>query len=409
MVTDGSVGHLLQLCSASGSWRGRLSLVSAVWLVGCSLQNFDHLSDGKSGGVGGLAGTGGDAQGGDTSTAETGGIGGDPQTGTSVEGGADSGGTAGVRGEGPADAGCTDLLRGSPLGATVTNCGECGFTCSVTNAGSASCSNGTCVPACSAGFADCNGSTQNDGCEVDTTSVGHCGRCGHACAAAGVAAKACTSGACAPTCLPKYGDCRRDDGSADDDGCESYLDMLTACGTTCENRVACTADKVCNNGVCGAPQGIVVLSIPFTQTGTQRYADKFPTVPDLTGTTLVMRVYAPGAKNGNLSLFLTDQNYNFSTRSDFPLDLLSQGWTDITVNIGGVSGAFNPAAMYQLTYDVSATGTGPWANPTVVYVDSIRTTNGMVNDHFDASAGSTVASSLSVVTGATFTWVDTLP
>jgi hypothetical protein len=45
----------------------------------------------------------------------------------------------------------------------------------------------------------------------------------------------------------------------------------------------------------------------------------------------------------------------------------------------------------------------------VVYVDSVRTANGTVNDVFSTSFGNWVGSGLLYVTGFTFTWVDGLP
>jgi len=49
------------------------------------------------------------------------------------------------------------------------------------------------------------------------------------------------------------------------------------------------------------------------------------------------------------------------------------------------------------------------ANPTVVYVDSVRSSNLAVSDTFDASKGNFVMSSLIKVDGSTLTWAATVP
>ncbi len=65
-------------------------------------------------------------------------------------------------------------------------------------------------------------------------------------------------------------------------------------------------------------------------------------------------------------------------------------------------------SVKQVNIEVHAE-TGPWTNPTVVYVDSIRSSNLAVNDTFDASFGGMVKSSLLVVPGSTIDWAASLP
>jgi hypothetical protein len=152
-----------------------------------------------------------------------------------------------------------------------------------------------------------------------------------------------------------------------------------------------------------------MLSIPFTSTGqAQRYADKFPTYPNLSNTALTMRVYAPGATNGTLTLYMVDLNTGFGPRTDYTLDSLSHGWTDLTIDIGAYEGTFDPRVAYQVTVEITSTGAS-WADPTIIYVDSVRTANGVLNDTFDSSLGYWVPSTLMTVPGATFSWVATMP
>ena len=80
-----------------------------------------------------------------------------------------------------------------PLTADTSNCGVCGTVCS-SNHGTASCSGGACSIACSAGYANCDGSAAN-GCEINTqTDSNNCGSCGNVCATS------CVAGVCAGPC-----------------------------------------------------------------------------------------------------------------------------------------------------------------------------------------------------------------
>lgn len=305
----------------------------------------------------------------------------------------------------------TDLDIGHPALTTVDDCGACGVSCSLDQATSATCVSGACQPTCSTGFADCD-RTSNDGCETDTTvSVSHCGACGHGCSSAGTTSRACTQQVCVPVCAPKYLDCNVDTGSSADDGCERYLDSLDQCGSTCGDGVACTGAQVCNAGACGAAQGLVEMSVPLAAASdNQRYADVFNPPPDLSNTTLYLRMYAPNATGGTLSIYMTDISSDFGPTTSVPLNTLSAGWMDIAVPIAGAQGNFDPIAMHQVTIEVMGGTSTEWATPaTVVYLDHVWTTNTAVNDTFDATLGTVIGSSFQVVSGSTLTWVDSLP
>ena len=84
-----------------------------------------------------------------------------------------------------------DPADGCELALTsLTNCGACGTTCSVTR-GTPTCAGATCaVESCDMGWGDCN-SLGSDGCEADlTTDASHCGACGTTCMTT------CTDGRC---------------------------------------------------------------------------------------------------------------------------------------------------------------------------------------------------------------------
>ncbi len=377
---------------------------------------------------------GSDTGGSDTGGSGTGGSGG--SAGAAGSGGADStggadsfdGGAAG-RGSGggnegggapdecasglvtcPGSADCTDLDVGNESGDTVSDCGECGVSCSLAHATSSSCSNGACAPECSAGFGDCNADTANDGCETDLSSEAACGARGRTCAKTGVATVACADAKCAPACAPGFLDCNLDDGTGKDDGCEVHGDALATCGATCASSGSpCANEQVCNAGSCGDPVGVVQFSVPFANAGeAQRYGNRFSPVVNLTNSTLVMRVYVPGALGGSLFVYPTDSTDSSAGPGvRVPLETLGTGWVDLEIPIAGPAGPFEPASVYQLTIEVESGTTGPWLGPTVIYGDSIWSENGRVRDTFDANLGQMVASGLMKVEGSTMSWVAT--
>jgi hypothetical protein len=127
----------------------------------------------------------------------------------------------------------------------INNCGGCGIGCVNPN-GSTSCVGGSCAPACSPGFGNCDGNA-NNGCETNVTNTtAHCGACGNACTNAH-GTTSCNAGACVPVCAAGWGNC---DGN-NANGCETNLNTSTgdcgACGVTCSNTNGTTA---CIGAVC---------------------------------------------------------------------------------------------------------------------------------------------------------------
>jgi hypothetical protein len=239
--------------------------------------------------------------------------------------------------------------------------------------------------------------------------LSNCGACQHSCSLSGAKGSACTSGLCTPTCAPRYADCNQAAGLTVDDGCESYLDSLEQCTKGCNlASVACAASEVCNDGTCVAPAGIAILSVPLAANmQRQRFADLFGPV-ELEGATLTVRVYAPGATGGTLSIYVSDADFSFAPQMlEVDLTSISTKWRDLSIQIAS-TGAFDATQVRQVNLDVNS-ATGPWTNPTVLYVDSVRTSNLRVNDTFDASFGKFLLSSLVAVPGSTITWAESVP
>lgn len=423
------------------SWVPRASAITGLLLLlgsGC-MKDFDALSanygNGGKGGTAGRAGSSGHgggspASGGDSpgeaGTAGVSGEGGEPDepaSGGSATGGSASGGRGGTESGGHSPGGgancggglttcsgitgCVDLTKGTPDGEGVDNCGACGTSCNLDNASSATCATSICALSCNSGFGDCNASTANDGCESALTTTDHCGSCQNACNLTGAVSTDCTSGVCTPTCAPLYGDCNGSAQPAPNDGCEVFFDALDHCTAGCSAAsVSCDPTKVCNAGSCVAPAGVAVLSTPLaTSSDATRFADVFPGFPiDLTGASVRVRVYAPGATGGTLGAFVTDTASAFGSMVTVSLASVSQKWTDIIVPVLGV----NPKLVKQVNLLVTGS-TDPTLNPTVLYVDSVRATNQLVNETFDTSSSGFVTSGLVFVPGATVSWSAALP
>ena len=138
---------------------------------------------------------------------------------------------------------------------TLGNCGACGNTCSLPNAGE-ECSTGSCrITSCNSGWGNCDG-THSNGCENSLDSLSDCGSCGTTCSRANATAS-CAGDVChIASCNSGWGDC---DG-VDSNGCENSLDSLSncgSCGTTCSraNATASCAGDVCHIASCNSGWG----------------------------------------------------------------------------------------------------------------------------------------------------------
>jgi hypothetical protein len=166
-------------------------------------------------------------------------------------------------------------------------------------------------------------------------------------------------------------------------------------------------------------KGVMVLTVPLATLGQgQRYnAHNTGMVEshDLAGATLTLRAYAPGATGGNLHVFCTSRNFADSAPTDIALSRLTDGFQDIDVPVPApVPDGFQPTNVFIIRVEVEA---GPgfgvsWQSPvTVVYIDSIISSNGAISDTFDTSpAFSTFGSSdTRMVPDSTLAWLPSMP
>jgi hypothetical protein len=195
-----------------------------------------------------------------------------------------------------------------------------------------------------------------------------------------------------PVCRPSFGNCVADDGNGNDDGCETNFDSPATCGLACGATTACASGETCIAGVCStAATGVVKLLVPLAGAGQgQRFnvlhqGNPAPNV-NLANTTVVIRAYAPNAMNGQLSVFFlggTD-----SPKTTIPFTTINAGFTDVAVVVPPADGSYDPAAVSVIRVEVEAPAgnAGPWEQPaTVVYIDSVTSLNGNLNDTFDTN------------------------
>ncbi|WP_437691029.1 hypothetical protein [Sorangium sp. So ce176] len=123
--------------------------------------------------------------------------------------------------------------------------------------------------------------------------------------------------------------------------------------------------------------GCARLAVPLTaaSTGTLFQFD-YPELVDLTGATVTFRIKAHAATGGGVQTFVQNggaQNWvgvpwawtNFTDLGE---------WTELTIDVDAAAAAdaaFEKTAVQRIGLKVDAGTAGPWANPTVVYVDSI--------------------------------------
>lgn len=152
-----------------------------------------------------------------------------------------------------------------PLWGCQGSCDPCVFDNAAPVCVAGECSMG----ACSSGWYDCN-ATSDDGCEINVAmSPTDCGACGNACSV-NHANPSCSAGSCIETCDAGWSDCN----GFDADGCETDLSSATTCGdcfTTCPVGLACM------NGDCQTCGALPDLSGGMTYG--KYYVTAFPYTP----------------------------------------------------------------------------------------------------------------------------------
>jgi hypothetical protein len=160
---------------------------------------------------------------------------------------------------------------------------------------------------------------------------------------------------------------------------------------------------------------LAVFTIPFTKASEdQRYADIFTPPLDLTNVQFIVRLYAPGATAGQLIFYFSGSNSGLGGGGTFFLKDYASAWKEITLNVGpslpAASPPFDAGSVKQLTIEAVSGGSGPWTpSPVVVYIDVVRSTNGLINDTFDSMYPPMFISMSQPIAGATLAWANTVP
>jgi hypothetical protein len=177
--------------------------------------------------------------------------------------------------------------------------------------------------------------------------------------------------------------------------------------------------------------GCAVLSAPLTAAEQHARFQFFIDPTDLSTETLTFRVFVKaGGPDGGLQYgFQNGEALGWAGIYPWKnlADLTGQGWQDITIDMtqyapagggeggaGGAGGAGNePGAPDSSKVQIinlwieSGSGAGPWASPSIVYVDSVKSSDGTVNYEFESNVSALNASGDNVEgSSATHTTLD---
>jgi hypothetical protein len=172
-------------------------------------------------------------------------------------------------------------------------------------------------------------------------------------------------------------------------------------------------------GVVTTATGVETLTVGLTANGQgQRYNAQnrsSPSAPyDLSGQTLTVRVYAPGAIGGDLSIFFRSTSVADSPATLVALSAVTAGFSDLVIPVPAATGGFDPTLVDDIRIEVEAGGQfgSTFQSPaTIVYIDSITSSNGAVALTFDTTPAQLdfATSGVRQVTGASASWTASVP
>ena len=164
-------------------------------------------------------------------------------------------------------------------------------------------------------------------------------------------------------------------------------------------------DAVGADGGADAPAttatGVEMLTVPLVAIGDgQRYnAQNRAGVStyNLSGQTLTIRAYAPGAVGGDMSVFFRSLGGVDTTPTKVGLSTLTSGFIDVAIPVPAAGANFDPTMVEIIRIEIEADAAfgATFQTPaTIVYIDSIISTNAVVSLPFNtAPAGTDFASS----------------
>ena len=162
--------------------------------------------------------------------------------------------------------------------------------------------------------------------------------------------------------------------------------------------------------------GLAVLTVPLTASGQgqrfnyENFNGKTPDHYDLTGATLNIVACAPEATGGDLSIFFTTNARIDSPMFNVPLSALTSGFQTISIQVPDATpNGYDPSIIFVIRLEVEAGAAfgSSWQTPaSVVYIDSISTSDGTFNDTFEIAVDYGVLAKSDARAGSgTVTWV----
>ena len=127
-----------------------------------------------------------------------------------------------------------------------------------------------------------------------------------------------------------------------------------------------TASETCS--------GCARLSVPLAAAGDRtHYLIPLSGNVDFSAAVVTYRVFVHAGSGGHIQAYVQHggiPDYNLVYHGQQSLSGLS-GWTNLVWDVGAMSTPFDKTIVQRVGIEVLAGNTGPWANPTVVYLDSI--------------------------------------
>ncbi|XXX79410.1 hypothetical protein WMF30_11600 [Sorangium sp. So ce134] len=126
--------------------------------------------------------------------------------------------------------------------------------------------------------------------------------------------------------------------------------------------------------------GCARLSVPLTRAGqATQFFIGFDEAIDLTGAVVTFRVKAHTGTSGGVQPFVQNGGELFWANIGYTWNPVAglEEWADLTIDVDAAAAAspfFNRTLVKLIGIQVTAGDTGPWTNPTVIYVDSITVT-----------------------------------
>jgi hypothetical protein len=143
--------------------------------------------------------------------------------------------------------------------------------------------------------------------------------------------------------------------------------------------------------------GVEMLSVPLTTTGQgQRYNVQNLSNPEtpynLSGQTLTIRAYAPGAIGGDMSVFFRSLGAFDSPPTRTALSSITAGFIDVQIAVPAATGSFDPTMVDVIRIEIEADGNfgSTFQTPaTIVYIDSVTSSGGTVSQLLGSAPGAT--------------------